>query len=385
MSTSYRSITAVLISVLVVIMGQGVLNTIVPLAAKAHGYRETEIGLLSSAYFGGMLVGALVIPAAIRHAGHVRVFVAAIAICAITALTYTFLSDAWFWILLRGMGGLSIAGLYATVESWLQGKSDNTSRGMVLAVYSIVQYIAWASGNVLLQFAKPTDFALFAASAICFCAGIIPLTVTEQDPPERPQTPKLPFVWLFRTAPLGMIGTFLVGLNNGPMWSLSPVYASDVGLSSADVGTFMIMITLGSALAQLPIGRLSDRFDRRIVAIILLILTAAVELTFYRFSTSLTQAMLYALAFTLGMVVSTQYYIFAALTNDRTGPGHAVGVAAVLLFSYCSGAVIGPNSAAWMMATLGPAALHLHDSLIHTVLAAIGLIELLTSRRRRPA
>ena len=381
MSTSYRSITAVLLSVLLVIMGQGVLNTIVPLAAKAYGYKEFELGLLSSAYFGGMLLGALVIPAAIRHAGHVRVFVAAIAICAITALTYTFASQAWFWILLRMLGGLSIAGLYATVESWLQGKSDNTSRGSVLAVYSIVQYIAWASGNVLLQFAQPTDFALFAATAICFCAGILPLTVAEQDPPERPQTPKLPFRWLFRTAPLGLIGTFLVGLNNGPMWSLSPVYASDLGLSSADVGTYMIMITIGSAVAQLPIGRLQDRFDRRIVAVILLALTSAVELTFYRYGSSLSRNALFGLNFMLGIVVSTQYYIFAALTNDRTGPSNAVGVAAVLLFSYCCGAVIGPNTAAALMALIGPAALHLHDSVIHATLALISLSQLLSSRR----
>eukprot|EP01037_Dinobryon_pediforme_P024781 gene24781-26692_t len=110
-----------MISVMLVVMGQGVLNTIVPLAAKTNGYSEIEIGLLSSAYFVGMLLGAVVNPAAVRHAGHVRAFTASIAISTIAALTYTFAPNAWFWILLRGLGGLAIAGLYATVESWLQG------------------------------------------------------------------------------------------------------------------------------------------------------------------------------------------------------------------------------------------------------------------------
>ena len=39
----------------------------------------------------------------------------------------------------------------------------------------------------------------------------------------------------------------------------------------------------------------------------------------------------------MGGLISTQYYVASAHTNDRTGPENAVGVAAALLFLYCIG------------------------------------------------
>lgn len=385
MKTNYRSIAALLLTVTLVVMGQGVLNTIVPLSAKAHHQSEVEIGLLGSAYFAGMLLGALLNPAMIRKIGHVRAFTASIAVSTIAALIYTFSPSIWLWILLRGIGGFAIAGLYATVEGWLQAKSDNSSRGHILAIYSIVQYVAWAGGNTLLQFAAPTDFVLYAVAAVCFSLGILPMTVTEQNAPERPSTPKLPIIWALKTCPLGVIGVFLVGLNNGPMWSLSPIFGANIGLSAADIGTMMIMMTLGSAALQLPIGRASDRFDRRKVAVVLLLVTMLIELTLWRFGLIMPRAGLYALSFALGAVVSTQYYVLVAYTNDIAGPARAVGIAAVMLFSYCVGAVVGPTTATAVMTWLGPSALHLHDATVHATMAVVFIVELFRHRGRRGA
>jgi MFS family permease len=383
--TNYRSIAALLLSVMLVVMGQGVLNTIVPLSAKAHHQSEVEIGFLGSGYFAGMLLGALLNPAMIRRIGHVRAFTASIAVSTICALVYTFASEIWLWILLRAMGGFAIAGLYATVEGWLQAKSDNSSRGHILALYSIVQYVAWAGGNTLLQFAAPTDFFLYAVAAVCFSLGILPMTVSEQNAPERPSTPKLPILWLLKTCPLGVVGVFMVGLNNGPMWSLAPIFGSNIGLNAADVGTMMVMMTLGSAALQLPIGRLSDRFDRRVVGAVLMIATMLIELSLWRFGIVMPRAGLYALCFALGAVVSTQYYVLVAYTNDITGPKQAVGIAAVMLFSYCVGAVVGPTTATAVMSWLGPSALHLHDAFVHGAMALILSIELVRRRGAPPA
>lgn len=385
MKTNYRSIAALLLTVTLVVMGQGVLNTIVPLSAKAHHQSEVEIGLLGSAYFAGMLLGALLNPAMIRRVGHVRAFTASIAVSTIAALIYTFSPNIWLWVLLRVIGGFAIAGLYATVEGWLQAKSDNSSRGHILAIYSIVQYVAMAGGNTLLQFAAPTDFVLYAVSAVCFSLGILPMTVTEQSAPERPSTPKLPIIWALKTCPLGVIGVFLVGLNNGPMWSLSPIFGANIGLSAADIGTMMIMMTLGSAALQLPIGRLSDRFDRRKVAVALLVVTTLIELTLWRFGLIMPRAGLYGLSFALGAVVSTQYYVLVAYTNDIAGPTRAVGIAAVMLFSYCVGAVVGPTTATTVMTWLGPSALHLHDATVHATMAMVFVFELFRGRSKGKA
>jgi MFS family permease len=177
----------------------------------------------------------------------------------------------------------------------------------------------------------------------------------------------------------------MVGLNNGPMWSLAPIFGSNIGLNAADVGTMMVMMTLGSAALQLPIGRLSDRFDRRVVGAVLMIATMLIELSLWRFGIVMPRAGLYALCFALGAVVSTQYYVLVAYTNDITGPKQAVGIAAVMLFSYCVGAVVGPTTATAVMSWLGPSALHLHDAFVHGAMALILSIELVRRRGAPPA
>ena len=89
----------------------------------------------------------------------------------------------------------------------------------------------------------------------------------------------MPFALIWRTAPVGLIGVFLIGLANGPFWSLAPVYVAQLGFSPLAVGTFMTFVVVGGALFQMPAGMLSDRFDRRVVLVGLLAAALAFELT----------------------------------------------------------------------------------------------------------
>lgn len=369
MASAYRSVAALLVSVFLMLVANGVVTTTVPLAARAHGHSEIEIGLLGSAYFCGMLLGAMLNPWLIRHAGHVRVFTGSIAVATIAVLGFSLFETAWAWIVFRGAFGFCFAGLYATVEGWLQAKSDNTVRGQVLAFYSVTQYAGWAAGNQLLHLAEPTSFVLFSAAAAFLSAAIVPLTVTTQDPPEKPATPSLPVLWLLKTSPIGVVGVFLIGLANGPFWTLTPVYAASVGLQPGQVGTFMTLLTLGSAALQIPIGRLSDRVDRRRVLVVIIAAAVATEITLAVAGSHLGAIPLYATAFLLGSVVSTQYYVLAAHVNDRIGRENVVGVAAVLLFVYCLGAIAGPTVAGAAMNRAGPGSLFGYLAIVHGIFA----------------
>src|SRR3546814_5916543 len=59
------------------------------------------------------------------------------------------------------------------------------------------------------------------------------------------------------------MGAFAVGLGNGAFWSLAPLFATDGGLDFDGVAVFMSLVVLGGALGQYPLGKLSDRIDRR--------------------------------------------------------------------------------------------------------------------------
>lgn len=383
MNPAYRSVLALLVAVFFMVIGNGLLNTLVPIRAKLEGFDETGIGLLGSAYFAGMLLGAVFAPALVRRAGHIRSLALSVAIGTIASLAFAVDTSALTWMTARFATGFCFAGLYATVESWLQGKAENAIRGRVLGIYSVIQFSAWAVGAQAVNLADPQSFALFSLIAVAMTASIIPLAVTTSAPPEVPARASLRLKWLFQVSPIGFVCTLLIGAANGPHWSLAPTYGGDVGMTVAQITNFMTMMTIGSAVLQMPVGKLSDMSDRRYVLVVMLAGTIAVEVALALFGEGIGIWGLYALAFIIGGTMSTQYYIVGAHTNDRTGPQNAVSVAAALLLLYCVGAIIGPVTAAALMKFMGPSGLFWHNAVIHAVMIVFVIWRIYS--RPRPA
>ena len=84
-----------------------------------------------------------------------------------------------------------------------------------------------------------------------------------------------------------------------------------------------------------------------------------------------------ALAFALGSVIATQYYVSAAHAVDRTGSDSAVTTTSALLFLYSIGAIVGPLVASYLMTLLGPAALYGYTAVIHLTLIGFTIRQML--------
>ena len=85
-------------------------------------------------------------------------------------------------------------------------------------------------------------------------------------------------VKLFRISPVGVAGCFAVGLANGAFWCSGPVSAQNEGFEVNEIAVFMSAVVLGGALAQWPLGSLSDRIDRRIVMVVAAIIAMVAAL-----------------------------------------------------------------------------------------------------------
>jgi MFS family permease len=379
---AYLSILSLLITSLFMALANGLLGTLVPLTARAWQFYPGELGAISSAYFAGMLLGAIAAPWLVRRVGHIRALAGCMALAAIATLALIVKVEVYLWITLRFVTGFAFAGLYAAIESWLQGKSNDTIRGRVFGVYSVLQYGGWAIGNQVLGLYPPTEYILYSIAAASLCAAILPLALTTQSAPAVPESPKLDLIGIYRHSPIGFVGAIMIGLANGPHWTLMPIFNSDIGLTVAQIGTFATFLTLGSAVFQIPVGRISDALDRRLVLVGLLILSALTEVLLAIFARELSFYGLYAVAFVLGGLVATQYYVTSAHTNDRTPATQAIQISASLLLLYCVGAIIGPITAAEMMKLVGPAGLFWHNAAVHVALASFVLYR---TTRRPPA
>jgi MFS family permease len=372
-----RSFVPLLLSVFLLVTGNGVLSTLIPLRARLEGFSDITIGLIGSSYFAGMLIGSLVVPFVVLRIGQVRGFIICVLTGAVAILSLPWLIEPWSWVLLRGTIGLSLAGLYAIAESWFNGKSDNAHRGSALGVYSVVQYLAWSSGSQIFRLADPGGLILFIVAAAVVACASIPLMLAKSEPPQRPEKPSLRFAWLFKMSPVGFIGALLIGAANGPFWALTPLFAADIGLSAAEVGTLMTAFMLGSAALQVPIGRLSDSKDRRTILVSLCLAAGVMEMLLAQFGARIGALALYALAFALGSVISTQYYVAAAHAVDRTGSDNAVTTTSALLFLYSIGAICGPLTASYVMTLFGPGALYGYTALVHLALISFTLRQML--------
>jgi MFS family permease len=380
MRTPYASIAAVLFSVLALISGNALLNTLVPLRAKLEGFPSITLGLLGSVFFAAMLVGTLVNPLVIKRFGFVRGYACFATIGVTAALAYPFFVDPASWIILRAVMGFALAGLHGIIDGWVQGKADNENRGQMGAAYQFVHFMASAMGQLLLNIADPKTVTLFVLAAVLFCASVLPLAMSRSEPPARPQTARPELGWLLRNAPVAAMAALGVGAANGSFWSLFPVFGVATGLSNWHISAFLAATVFGSAVAIWPIGRISDRMDRRIVMAALLLASVVFELVLMVFGPALGSAM-GALGFLVGMVAMTVYPIALSHANDRAGAERSFAIASGVLFFYCVGAVAGPITAVAMMERLGPQALFLFMALIHGAVLIVTVLRILQRSR----
>jgi len=361
---AYAQVSALLGAVFILIAGNGLSNTLIPLSATAAAFPELSIGLIASGYFGGMLVGCIAAPRIIARAGHVRAFAAFVAVASVTTLLHPIFVDPAAWALIRAVTGFCFAGLYATIESWMHDKADNVVRGQVLALYQIVHYAGSAAGQQAIRLIEPSSFVPFSMVAAAIALSVLPLAYTRSDPPEPPPAPRLRLAWLFHISPVGVVGALVSGIANGTFWSLSPVFAERSCHGAGGVASFMTAAILGAAAVQWPVGRLADRSDRRHLMLGAIAIAVAAQAALVWFARS-DPWVLIGLAAVVGASALVLYPLASSHTQDLGGRENAVEVSSGLLLCYTIGAIVGPTTAAWMMGWIGPQALFIHNGAMH--------------------
>ncbi|MGE3147510.1 MAG: MFS transporter [Pseudorhodoplanes sp.] len=367
MTNSYTQVTAVLIAVTVFVVGNGLLLMLIPLSGVQHGFSEISIGMIGSAFFGGMFIGCALCPRIIGRTGHIRAFSAFASGATIAALLFPVFLHPIAWILLRIAMGICVAGMYATLEGWIQDKAENLTRGRLMATYAVVQYIGQITGQQAIRLAAPTEFILFSLAAAWIAASVLPLAFSRSDPPAPPPSPRLRLLWLYRISPVAVTSAVVSGATSGTLWSLVPAYAAQHGFSAGQNATITSVLTLGAAIAQWPVGRISDKIDRRLVLIATMGLSVILQaaLILWRPTDSWTICLL---MLPIGSFTLTTYLLGSSHAGDKAGRENMVEVASGMLLLYTAGAICAPTISAAMMKWMFPEALFLHNAVLQAIL-----------------
>lgn len=376
-------LTALLAGVALLLAGSGLLGTLLAVRGGLEGFDEQTLGLVMSGYFAGFFLGTYTAPPLIRRIGHVRAFAFCTGLCAIAVLLHPLWVDPWAWFGLRLVTGIALVGLYTVIESWLNAQPEREHRSRIFAVYMAVNLTALAGGQLLLGLGVDRGFALFSLVAILVCAAALPVTLTRLAQPSFPPTPRLGLVRLYRTAPAAAASAGLSGLAMGAFWGLGPIYAGQLGLDRSGIAWFMVATIMGGALLQRPLGRLSDRMDRRIGLALACALAGGVALAAGSVTTW-SPPMLFAAFFVYGGLAFSIYPMSVAHMLDTLPAEDLLAGCSSLLLVHGIGAMLGPALAGQAMTRFGPSALPLYFAGVLGLLTLYLLLRLSAHRRTRP-
>ncbi len=372
------SLIALLLGSAIVLIGNGLQGLLIPVRADIEGFATSEIGLIASAYSTGFIVGCVVNPRIIRRVGHIRSFSIFAAIAGAVILCHALILHSGVWFALRLISGVCFSGLFTVIESWLNERASPENRGQIFGLYLFVNLSSITAGMLLLVTGDAAGFELFAVTAIAVLLALVPVCLTTTKAPAPVADVKLRLVRLFRLSPVGVFGCFGVGLANGAFVGLAPIFGSSVGMDATGIAFFGAASVIGGAFGQYPIGRVSDRMDRRRVVVATCIFAVGVEVVFALIALGwLGQAweadtlhwVLIALSGALGFFIFPLYGLSVAHTNDFAVETSFVEVSSGLLLTWGIGATIGPIAGSLLMSWFGSSGLFGWLALAHICLA----------------
>ena len=155
---------------------------------------------------------------------------------------------------------------------------------------------------------------------------------------------------LYKASPLGFVSSFFYGTIQSALFTLLAVYASSMNFTILEISIVTFLLAVSGSVAQFPIGKLSDIYDRRKVlvistfgAAIFSIIAILVSRQMYLPEGLATSKSWFYIFFILFSFCSLPMFsIILAHTNDNISKEKFVAAGAGLQFLFGLGAMSGP-------------------------------------------
>jgi MFS family permease len=377
MVKSLLPLSALLLGSAFLLFAGGLNGLILPIRGEAEGFTAVSLGLLGTGWAIGYVAGCLRTPALVAKVGHIRAFGAMCALAAIAVLLSLVLISPLVWIPVRALSGFCFAGAAMIVESWLNERADAASRGRVFGIYTMVNLTATTAGQMVLTLGDARGYLFFVVAAMVYCLALLPTAIFATSTPKPLTSVSLNLRGLWNNSPIAFFAVLMVGISNASFGTLAAVYAARIGLTLSDVALFASVPILAGAAAQIPVGIASDRFDRRIILVVIAALALLADLLFLLGGFT-DPASVRVLAALFGATVYAMYPIIVAHANDHAAPGTFIQVSGGLLLVYGIGSIAGPTLAGLAMTSFGASSLFAVTATAHICLILFALLRLRT-------
>ncbi|QPK06170.1 MFS transporter [Vibrio kanaloae] len=356
-------------------IASGYLMSSLPLMLSEYGLDSSLSSWLASAFYAGLLAGTLLIERAIARIGHKDAFVMALSIFISTIIVLPMLPHQTIWLLARFVAGVSVAGIFVIVESWLMS-GEESQRAKRLAIYMCSLYGGSAIGQLGIGYLGITGGVPFIAIFTLLFGAIIVLIYGQATPPPIYDAQSLSFKQVSKLNHSALIGCIVSGLTLGAIYGLMPVELAQRSISQSDIGSLMALVIMGGMAVQ-PMVTWLSRYVGQVLLMALFSLLGVASIAALTLNHDLQ--MLGMSLFVLGMATFALYPIAINLGCRNLDPSYLVSVTQIMLLCYSIGSVAGPLVADSFMNSQAGLFTYLFASLLTTT-----IYMLMASLKRSP-
>ena len=385
MSKLLKNSWALFTGYFILMVAHGFQGNLLGVRTVIEDFNFIATGAIMSGYFVGYFSGANAIPKLVGKVGHIRIFAAFASMASLSILLHAVFVNPLIWTVGRFITGFSLVAIFIVMESWLNDRANNRTRGQLLSIYMFITLIGLSLGTLLLNFSKPEKYEPFILISLLMSSALIPILLTKRKAPKFKKLGYIDVKGLYKTSPLATVSMFCTGLIHSALFTLGAVYAASMNFTIFEISLLLFVITISGGIFQWPIGFYSDKTDRRKVIIFCTffaslfaflcifsvgenaeIMHLAVEweknkIIFFIFAT------LYA-----GMAVP-MFTLNLAYVNDYISKEKFVAAGGGMQLIFGMGAMSGPFICSLLMNKFGSNGFFIHLLFFHLIIGFFGL------------
>jgi MFS family permease len=348
----WKNFRALYFAALMMLIGSGLLSTYLGLRLAAEHVEGIWVGALMAANYFGLALGGKIGHRLIARVGHIRAYSVCAGIVAAAVLGHGLVNFLPAWIILRVIVGLGMMCQYMVIESWLNEQAEARQRGLVFSGYMIASYLGLTLGQLILVIHPGLGNELLMLVALCFTLCLVPVALIRGIHPSPLHPAPMEPRFFMQRVPQSLTTVLTAGLIIGSFYGLAPLYATQQGMSTEQVGLFMGCCIFAGLIVQWPLGWLSDRYDRPLLirCMAVGVVVASVPLALWR---NAPVEVMFVAGFVVSLLQFCLYPLAVAFANDHVEGERRVSLTAMLLVTYGVGACIGPLLAGVLMNYLG--------------------------------
>ena len=352
LGTNYKTYIVLFLCALIIGIKLGTLIPLLALILEARGYSNTEIGLNVVAQPLAVILFVRITPIIIHKIGLAKSIIIAQIFTIILYFTFPIFDSLTAWFVIRFIIGFAGALAWNAFDTWMLSMADDTNRGKIVTIYNTVFVIGFESGPMVLSLTGIEGWLPFIVISSLSFIAILPLIMLEIEDPKLPDKKSLPVFAAIIAAPTIFGAAILCGLDDVMFVSFFPIFMIKNQFTQEIALQYVTITLVGGVMCQPLIGVLLDKFNKRLLLNIAVLITFFCPILFAIYLDNFY--VMAARCFIWGGAASGLFAISLTMLGERYSASQVAGATAILVMVFEVGSLIGPLIGGRVMDAVGP-------------------------------